>query len=152
MQQFTGRLAHFNAPRTPPATAAVADPPVLHTVATQYGRAIAAGEITPETARIGLARICLYHPDIGINRMDDALGRAITTCDRATYADEAQAAQDIRLGIQPLLDRRAPTAAIRAEAYRLSAARLLRHDCDAIVSHELAKRLGRDQSKAKRVA
>jgi hypothetical protein len=142
------RLAADWAARGTGATSALADPPVLHIVATGYGRMIQSGEMTPFGCRAALAHICLHHPRIGIDRSDAAIERAMQTALRTAYSDELAAAQDIRLGIQPLLYRRAKTAAIQTEAYRLSAARLLRPDCDAIVRDEIAKRLAAAPNRA----
>ena len=126
----------------------LADPPVLHTVAAQYGALIAAGDLSPAGAEAALARICNHHPRV--TDFDGSLQRAIATCLQAAYANERSAAQDIRLGLQPFLHRRAPSQALHAEAYRLSAARLLRPDCDAIVRQEIAAFLQRPAGEPRR--
>ena len=116
------------------------DPPVLHTFAAMQGRLFGSGEIRYGDLVYAIACICNHHARTK-HDPEPAMQRALTTALRAAHADELLAAQDIRAGLQPLLRRRAPTAALRTEAYRLSAARLLRPDCDAIVNHEIAQAL-----------
>lgn len=118
------------------------DPVVIHTVAEQYGRAVAANAMPFNVASGAIASICLWHPTVGPERFDAVNERAQHTLVKAAFAEERTADQEIRQGLQPLLNRRAPSAELRAAAYRLSAARLMRPDCDAIVDQEIAKRLG----------
>ena len=118
------------------------DPVAIHTVAEQYGRQVADGTIEFDVASSALSSICLWHPRIGVARFDVVNERVQRTLIKAAFSAELAAAQEIRLGLQPMLNRRAPSADLRAAAYRLSAARLMRPDCDAIVDQEIAKRLG----------
>jgi hypothetical protein len=69
------------------------------------------------------------------------MNRVDATLVRFSDADALTASREIRAGLQPLLDARAPTPALTRRAYDLSAARLLRPVCDAIVRDEIAKRL-----------
>jgi hypothetical protein len=117
------------------------DPQVLHILAERYGREISGGEASRADAISRLAAIALWHKRCGPEHFDDVFPRVIETLDRAVYADELAASREIRDGIAPLLTKRAPSSDIRRRAYELSAARLLRPVCDAIVHSEIQARL-----------
>lgn len=117
------------------------DPRALHALAQRYGRDVAAGTIDYSEAHGRLSVIALAHWQVGPDRFDEVMTRVGTTLTRAAEADSMQADRDIRAGLQALLDKRAKSEILRKAAYQLSAARLLRPDCDAIVREEIAKRL-----------
>lgn len=117
------------------------DPRVLHMLAQRYGREIAAGTLDYADANGRLSVIALAHWQVGPERFDEVMTRVGTTLTRSAEVDSMQADREIRAGLQTLLDKRAKSDILRKAAYQLSAARLLRPECDAIVREEIAKRL-----------